>query len=663
MTGILAQTPAPPDQAPTSASRAHGQPLRLTDEQTAAIQGRQQHQRIIAVAGSGKTATLMEQAHALLQDGVPPKRLLVLMYNRSARADFEQRFRSLYPGPLPDVRTFHALGFSIYRTLVRQGHLSAWQGDLLSDRELEPRVWRWLQELATTGEQAQDMQANRRKWVEPAMTFIERVKAGLDSPEQVFEQLNLNLQARPFVRLFEQLESWRRDHRRLTFADMIYDPVRLFSSRPDIAAGFADHLDHVIVDEFQDINACQHALLEAVTGERARVTIVGDPDQTIYEFRGSDPGFMLHHFPARYPDATTRTLSASFRYGPNLASCANRLIRHNRQREPVQTRSAPSTPDTQVVLHETEHEVALIGRLLRDWSAAGELEDVAILHRLWAQAGRLELQLLTEQIPFRLEHGGSVLQRQELQPLLALCQIAGGRLNGATTETRLALWTSLLTQPYPKIQRRLLTTMARALATSELPPYRALMAHLPDKLSYWQQDQLALRADVIRLAEQGTTRASQLLSSWLNQTDYLNSFDDSAFSAQQADEQKETVRGFVAFMREQDRPAAAVSDWLDSLLAERQAHNADPAAGQVCLTSLHKAKGRQWQRVIVPGLNRHFYPYHPEGHLRLPVDEESERRLLYVGITRAVQALHLITPSARSDQSLFVSELGLTAQR
>ncbi|MCH8550962.1 MAG: ATP-dependent helicase [Natronospirillum sp.] len=633
----------------------------LTDEQQAVVSGRHHHQRVIAVAGSGKTATLLAQANALLDDGVNPRRLLVLMYNRTARNDFLGRFSRQRQGTLPDVRTFHALGLSIYRTLVSTGDLPAWQGDIMSDRDLEPRIWHWLQELATTGEQAQDIQANRRKWVEPAMNFIERVKSGLDSPDIVFDQLNLNLQAQPFIRVYNRLEQWRKEHRRITYADMLHDPVRLFAQNPELAARFADHLDHVIVDEFQDINACQHLLLDTVAGTRATVTIVGDPDQTIYEFRGSSPTFMLHHFPERYPTAETRTLSASFRYGPELARIANALIAHNRQREAVQTRAHPGAASTQVHLQQTDDEVAAITTLLQRWAAEGELHDVAILHRLWAQAGRLELQLLTDQVPFELEHGGSVLQRSELRPLLALLRLAGGELQTATPEQRFELWHCLLSQPFPKIQRKILREVAQAAARSDLPPYRALMASLPDRLSYWQQDQLALRADVIRLTEQPQVTASRLFSSWLNQTDYLNSFDESAFSAQQADEQKETVRGFLTFMRQHDRPAVEVMSWLNDLLTQRQAQSDTVPA--VRLTSLHKAKGREWRRVIIPGLNRHFYPYRPEGHLRLPVDEEGERRLLYVGITRAREELHLLTPKDWQEQSAFVQELGLDKAR
>src|SRR5690554_5217794 len=117
----------------------------FTPEQARVIAARQQHSRVIAVAGSGKTSTLIGQAEALLADGVPPRRLLVLMYNRSAQQDFLHRLRARNKGPWPDVRTFHSLGLSIYRTLIQRGLLPAFQGDILSDGELEPRIWRWLQ--------------------------------------------------------------------------------------------------------------------------------------------------------------------------------------------------------------------------------------------------------------------------------------------------------------------------------------------------------------------------------------------------------------------------------------------------------------------------------------------------------------------------------------
>lgn len=624
-----------------------------TPEQAQVIAGRRQHSRVIAVAGSGKTSTLIGQTEALLADGVPPRRLLVLMYNRSAQQDFLQRLRARNKGPLPDVRTFHSLGLSIYRTLIQRGLLPAFQGDILGDGELEPRIWRWLQELASTGEQAQDILNNKRKWVEPTLTFFERVKAGLEPPAVVFQQLGMPGNAQLLVKTFDRLEKWRKAQQRITFADMLYDPVALFSQRSDVAAQFANHLDHIVVDEFQDINANQHFLLETLAGERATVTVVGDPDQTIYEFRGSDPSFMLHQFPERYPDSHVHTLSHTFRYGPQVALAANHLIHHNHGRQPVLTCAHDSTPDTALHLHTVSDETASIVQQIKQQQTQRPLSEIAVLHRLWAQAAQLELQLLTLNIPFQLETERGVLQRHELQPLLLLLSIASGRFGKLNKAARTQSWITLLTQPYPKIQRDILKQMAQRLASATTGLGKHFMAQLPPKCSHWQQEQLALRGSVIQLAEQTTTSARQLVSAWINNTDYLNALASGAFSAQQSDEQKETVKAFLSFLQQNDRPAAEADAWLQEIQQPQQQRNTQG----ITLTSIHKAKGREWPVVLIPGLNQHFYPYRPDGDLRLPVDEESERRLLYVALTRGQHEVHLYTPAQRDERSAFVAEM------
>lgn len=625
---------------------------RYTDEQQQVIATRQRHQRVVAVAGSGKTSTLLGQTAALLADGVPPRRLLVLMYNRSTQQDFLSRLRAVHHGPMPDVRTFHSLGFSIYRTLIQRGLLPPIQGDILGSGELEPRIWRWLQELASTGEQAQDILNNKRKWVEPALTFFERVKAGLEPPALVFKQLGLPGNAQLLVKTFERFEKWRKEAQRITFSDMLYDPVNLFSQRADLAVQFANHLDHIIVDEYQDINANQQFLLEILAGERATVTVVGDPDQTIYEFRGSDPSFMLHHFPTQFPDSAVHTLSHTFRYGPQVALAANHLIQHNLGRQPILTCAHSGTPDTALQLHRTDDDTTLIMTWLQQSTHAAT--DIAVLFRLWAQAARMELQLLTQNIPFQLETERGVLQRSELQPLLLLLSIASGRFAQQNKAERAQGWLTLLTQPYPKIQRDILKQMAQRLASGKHELYKHFMAQLPPKCSHWQQEQLALRGNVIQLAERPGTSAKQLISAWLNNTDYLNALVGNAFSAQQGDEQKETVQAFLHFLQQHDRTAAETDHWLQQLSAQRQ--TAQPKTG-ITLTSIHKAKGREWSIVFIPGLNRHFYPYRPEGDLRLPVDEESERRLLYVALTRGQREVHLSTPTAVDERSPFVPEM------
>ncbi|MEQ3762878.1 MAG: UvrD-helicase domain-containing protein, partial [Alcanivorax sp.] len=153
----------------------------LTPEQQAVVQHQRGHARVIAVAGAGKTSTLTHFLLARLQEGLPAKRMLVLMYNKAAQQDFEQRLSTLAQGragDLPQIRTFHSLGLKIYQSLVEQGALPAWQGKILSDGEIEGVIWRLLQQIADD-DTRQDILSQRRKWVEPALSFIDLVKSGL----------------------------------------------------------------------------------------------------------------------------------------------------------------------------------------------------------------------------------------------------------------------------------------------------------------------------------------------------------------------------------------------------------------------------------------------------------------------------------------------------
>ncbi len=175
----------------------------LTPEQQQVIHHPGGHARVVAVAGAGKTTTLTHFIAQRLAQGVSPRRMLVLMYNRAARVDFERKLGQLLAQqPLPEVRTFHSLGLRIYQRLISDGVLPPFQGKPLSDGEAEPVVWRFLQQLADD-ETRQDILSQRKKWVEPALGFIDLVKSGLASPTEVFESLELPPQCRIFIDLFD----------------------------------------------------------------------------------------------------------------------------------------------------------------------------------------------------------------------------------------------------------------------------------------------------------------------------------------------------------------------------------------------------------------------------------------------------------------------------
>lgn len=617
----------------------------LTAEQQQVVAHQHGHARVVAVAGAGKTTALTHFIAARLQDGVSPRRMLVLMYNRSAREDFERKLSQRLPQqPVPEVRTFHALGLRIYQRLIAQGVLPAFQGKPLSDSEMEPVVWRLLQQLADD-DTRQDILSQRKKWVEPALGFIDLVKSGLASPAEVFDELDLPPQCRLFIELFDRFEDWRRQQRRISYADMLYDPVLAFVYQPDVAARFGGHMQWILVDEYQDINAIQQRLLEVLYGGRGSVMVIGDPDQTIYEFRGSRPEFIVHGFDRQMQQVTRYQLPHTFRYGHALSLLANHLITHNRERDPVLCLSHPSTPDTEVQLHHVRDEAAQVLALIRHEATQRPLDDIAVINRLWALCAPVELGLLQAAIPYQLHNSQSVLDRWELQIFWLLLEIAGGQFSRREPRRRQEAWLQILTTPYPKIKRSVLEQLAAALADCEQDFGRALAGYIPAELSKWQASALLARAEVLSDAEHIRQPAHRLLQDYIDRCELHDGIADSAFSQQQIEDRLQTIEAFVRFMRDSRQSSDTALEYLQQLRAQRLQQNREQRGG-VHLTSVHKSKGLEWPVVIIPGLNAHYYPYAPEGEFTTAASEESERRLLYVGMTRARHRLHLLAPDS-----------------
>ena len=610
---------------------------------------RQGHARVVAVAGAGKTTTLTHFIGARLNEGIAPRRMLVLMYNRAARVDFERKLGRLLPGqPLPEVRTFHSLGLRIYQRLIERGVLPPFHGKPLSDGECEPVVWRMLQQLADE-DTRQDILSQRKKWVEPALGFIDLVKSGLDSPQEVFEALDLPPQCRIFIELFDQFEDWRRQQRRISYADMIYDPVMAFVYQPEVAAHFGGHMQWILVDEYQDINAIQQKFLEVLYGGRGSVMVIGDPDQTIYEFRGSRPEFIVSGFRQSMGEVSTYQLPHTFRYGHCLSLLANHLITHNKERDDVLCLSHTSTPQTRIRLHKAHSEAALILKLIQSEAEQRPLEQIAVINRLWALCAPVELGLLQAGIPYQLHNSLSVLDRWELQIFWLLLEIAGGRFQQRSEEQRRDTWLHILTTPYPKVKRQVLESVAAQAAKAEQDFGEALAAAIPDELSRWQVQQIQARAEIIADAEHINQHAWRLLNNYVEQTNLEDGIADSAFSAQQVEDKLQTIKAFVRFMRDSGQSSRDGWDYLQQLKAQRLQQTREGQQG-VHLTSIHKSKGLEWQVVIIPGLNAHYYPYTPEGEFTTPASEESERRLLYVAMTRARQQLHLLAPDTGGER-------------
>lgn len=637
--------------------------MQYTDQQQAIIQHSGGHARIIAVAGSGKTQTLTAYVQQRLAAGVPRKRLLVLMYNKAAQIDFEQRLRGMMPGDaLPDVRTFHSLGYRICQTLIRQGDMLPFKRELLSDGEIETALWMILRECAPES-LADDVLSRKKKWVEPALAYLERVKSQLDPPEVVFEQTGLPDSCRFFIEAFHRFEDWRSDQRRFSYSDLICEPVMRFAREPHLAKQFGGHMAEIIVDEYQDINPVQQRLLEVLQGDRAQLMVVGDPDQTIYEFRGSKPQLLSQTFGERFKPVHDYPLSHTFRFGHALSLLANQVIAGNYAEDHDQTRcvSDPVTTRTELIRLVSDDSAQAAFDCIQRWQKTHALEDIAVINRLWANSARLELLLLEHSVRYQTDQPFSVLERHELRPLRVLLQLADGQGAQWGAGIRRQAWQSLLTQPYLKIRKAIVDQLIRTLVPVTQHWGPALRNAVPDTLSRYQSEALFERARWIEKAERSRGDAYTVLHGWVQGTDYYTAMKENAFSASAVDDQKATVQVFLSFVRSHRWSLAAGASQLNELIERSR----QQTAGGVLITSIHKSKGREWPCVIIPELNGQFYPYQPESEMSMPTSVSSERRLLYVAMTRARHKLAMIVPTVGSSvpPSSFLSEAFIEGAR
>ena len=492
----------------------------------------------------------------------------------------------------------------------------------------------------------------------------------------MFEESELPQQCQIFIETFERFEQWRKDHNRITFSDMLYDPCRLFQQRPDIAEQFSGHMEWILVDEYQDVNGIQQFLLQILHGAggyqgNGQVMVIGDADQTIYEFRGSKPEYITKEFEKAFnaPDAsgvelqTTHTsyqLPHTFRYGHKLSLLANQVIGENQDREDVLCLSHPTTPNTRIHLqHHSDYSQQVLS-LLKELAEKRPVEDVAILNRLWGISAPIELALLQEDMPYQLDHSQTVLDRFELQVFWILFEIASDNFKQRNRRQRKAAWLTLLTQPFPKVKRALLEDMAESISQHDSDLSQALWDAIPKDISKWQRQQLEDRGQVIEAAEMASVgkntaahvaksksgfgerelKAWQLAQQYINATDFYEGIKDSAFSAQQIEDRSETIKAFVRFLKTTNKPVNQIYAYLNEL---KERHKNKQSSG-VRITSIHKAKGLEWPVVIIPAISARYYPYEAEGTFTTKSSEESERRLFYVAMTRAKEDLYLIAP-------------------
>ncbi len=597
---------------------------RLTELQCQAACHADGHARVLAVAGAGKSSMLVGRIAWLLDQGISAKRIRVLTYNREAADDFRQRVEQRL-GDFPVVvQTFHALGWKLLQQLGASGIVPNWGlASVGQEHHLKREALRQMQQES---DQIESL-GQAMEWIKAKALPIDLGVKTLPETLSMFAPTLLRLE-----RLRQQAGVW-------FFTDMLHATWLALQQHPEQRARFANHLDHILVDEYQDVNEVQHQLLIWLAGERARVMVVGDVDQCIYTWRGAKTDFLAVRFAQDFTPVTTYHLPQTFRFGHRLSLLANHAIFANSWADRVPVVSANTAPDTRIFVHHGR-DVSEIPPILQAWQAQGGVwQDAAVLFRVWSQSAMVELALLQAGVPYRLLGDKSIWESNIAQGMLAMLSLIDGTLWQQSDEERLLYITAFWQTPPMGLKRaereRLIEVSVR-----EPEAVMSVIEGLPSDRDWQKTAWLARGRWWTRFRQAGAQcNTLSLLNRFWIEVDAESRFEKLAANPTQGGLQVSLLHALMQMIDDDWTIAQTKAHFLTLRDRAKQASTQDDA---VTLTTIHRVKGREWGCVMLAGLQDAVFPGNKSAEQ--PDVLAEERRLFYVAITRAQHELHLIVP-------------------
>lgn len=591
---------------------------------------------IFAGAGSGKTRVITHRIARLLQGGVPPARILAVTFTNKAAREMRERVEGLVGDTTRNmwIGTFHSLFARLLRIEGKNigldpnfviyddaDQLSLIKEILkkknLDEKSVQPRAV--LNEISSAKEKLLTPEA----YDKDAVGYLERLSAEV---YKSYQELLFKASA-------------------LDFDDILYFTNRLLEQRLDVLEKYQERFLHILVDEYQDVNFAQYNVIHMLAAKHRNVVVVGDDDQSIYAWRGADVKLILK-FGSDYPDAKIVKLERNYRSTQNILAAANAVIQKNRSRanKSLWTENAKGVPISVTTAGTERDESMMIAeQLQRDVRAKRRrYRDFAVLYRTNAQSRVMEEAFLTMRIPHVLVGGQRFYERKEVKDMLAYLRLTFNLRDDVSF-------------------RRVVNVPARTLGASSISSLENWATEHGTSLFETASDQ-AFQASLsskagsafrsflgaINLArdEAQSGAITPVLKALLNESGYLNALREER--SQEALGRLENLQEFVNVTMEYDRSAdePSLSGFLENvaLVADIDALTGNGDA--VTLMTLHSAKGLEFPVVFIAGLEEGIFPH--SRTLNSDREVEEERRLAYVGMTRAREELHLLHAQRRS---------------
>jgi DNA helicase-2/ATP-dependent DNA helicase PcrA len=615
---------------------------------------------VLAGAGSGKTRVLTHRIAYIIQKGLAkPQEILAVTFTNKAAGEMKRRIESLLNMPVQPlwIGTFHSISA---RILHREARYAGYQSNftIYDTDDQENQIKRIMEYLNINRESVTPRQVQYT---------ISEAKNKLKGAREFEKEAN-NFRPQLIAKVFWEYEVALRRNNALDFDDLIVKPIEIFTAHPEILEKYQKRFKYILIDEYQDTNKAQYYWVKLLVKAHHNLCVVGDEDQSIYRWRGADIGNILN-FEKDYPESKVIRLEQNYRSTQTILTAANAVVANNLNRIGKNLWSEKGEGDV-LQLWETQdetHEAASVVDIIQQESVNNHynLNEFVILYRTNAQSRALEEQLRRSAIPYSIVGGIKFYERKEIKDILAYLKLLVNPSDSVSLQR-------IINFPARGIGKVSLDVINRAAFQNKQTLYKCI-SRIGDieeigpasqkRISDFYGSIEQLRGKLKKLNAYQITE--KVIETFGLRKIYENTrLVEDETRLENINELLNSVEIFVAGHPKQD----SLQDYLDEVSLVTDIDRWDPDKPSVTLMTLHSAKGLEFPLVIICGLEDGLFPI--SRNYNDPDDLEEERRLFYVGMTRAKEKLYLLYAqsrhrfgqrefggSFRSIPSRFISEL------
>ena len=611
----------------------------LNDKQKEAVLHFEGPLLILAGAGSGKTRVLTHRIAYLIEEHqVPPYHILALTFTNKAANEMRERVNNIieYGAGSIWVSTFHSTCVRILRRFI--DHLGYDNAFTIYDSDDQKSLMKDI---------CKQLNIDTKKYKERTfLNAISSAKDELKTPEQYADEVAKEYNKKIFGRVYKEYQKRLKQNNALDFDDLIMLTVQLFQQNAEILNHYQERFPFILVDEYQDTNTAQFTLLSLLASRYRNLCVVGDDDQSIYRFRGANIHNILN-FEKIFPATKVIRLEQNYRSTKNILAAASGVIKHNSMRkEKTLWTTAEAGAPISYGRYDNEYEEAqgIAADIHRQVKDGMSYSDFAILYRTNAQSRVFEEKLIYEGIPYRIIGAVNFYARKEIKDILCYLKTINNSADdiaikriiniprrgiGQTTIGRISDYAFSQEMPFYEALRRV----------DEIPGCNRASAKIHSFVSLIEHFRMKLRGEMYSLED--------MTQELLDVTGYVRELE-----AEDTDEANGRIENIESLMNkivqyEEDNNGGTLNDLLEDIALVADIDTVSDDAEQVLLMTLHSAKGLEFPNVYICGMEETIFPGASAVFGDDPSELEEERRLCYVGITRAMKKLTLTSANQR----------------